>query len=31
MRKNIEIDEYAFPVTSAERVKKTLENLLTNK
>ena len=29
--KNIEIDEYAFPVTSAVRVKKTLENLLTNK
>lgn len=26
--KNIEIDEYIFPITSAERVRKTLENLM---
>ena len=28
--KNIEIDEYTFPVTSAERVKRTIENLNKN-
>ena len=27
--KNIEVDEYAFPTTNAERVRKTIDNLLT--